>query len=72
MSAFQFFVDRDGHVCGGYADTHSRSDETWRLTACPVRSLEETGVTLQWPDGEPWSHEHIAGSFPTPTPEVTP
>lgn len=56
MSAFTFRLDRDGHVCGGTADTSSRSDETWRLTAFPVRSLEETGVEICWPNGETWEH----------------
>ena len=56
MSAFTFRLDRDGHVCGGIVDTSSRSSETWRLTAFPVRPLDECGVDIAWPDGETWEH----------------
>lgn len=63
MSAFRFYLDAEGYVCGGRAVTDALSDETWRLTACPVRSLEETGVAICWPDGDRWTHDHIAGEF---------
>lgn len=69
MSAFTFWLDKGGHIARGTADTSSRSAEAWRLTACPVRPLDECGVVIQWPTGERWTHEHIAGAFDTPNDE---
>ena len=62
MSAFRFYTDGDGLICGGFALVGALSSETWRLTACPVKSLEECGVEIQWP-GEVWTHDHIAQVF---------
>ncbi|RTL04097.1 MAG: hypothetical protein EKK62_17020 [Acidimicrobiia bacterium] len=67
MSAFVFYTDVAGHVCGGTADTTSRSSETWKLKACPVRPLDECGVDIAWPNGERWTHDHIAGELPNTT-----
>ena len=64
MSAFRFYTDAQGHICGGHALTGTLSSETWRLTACPVRSLEECGVSIAWPNGERWTHDHIAQELP--------
>lgn len=64
MSAFVFRLDASGHVAGGEAVCGTLSEESWRLTACPVRSLEETGFVIAWPNGERWEHDHIAGVLP--------
>ena len=63
MTAFRFYVDAQGRICGGEAVCGQRSDEAWRLTACPVRSLEECGVEIHWP-GEVWTYDHIAQAWP--------
>lgn len=56
--------DAQGRICGGEAVCGQRSDEAWRLTACPVRSLEECGVVIAWQNGERWEHQHIAQELP--------
>lgn len=52
MSAFRFFTDAHGYVCGGYANTHARSSETWRP---PKDEHGLTGVEIQW-HGAPFEH----------------
>ena len=65
MSAFRFHADADGYICGGFALVGTLSSETWRVPeACPVRSPEECGFTIAWPNGERWTHDHIAQAFP--------
>ena len=63
MSAFRFYTDREGLICGGTAIVGALSSETWKLTACPVKSLEECGVEIHWP-GAMWTHDHIAQVLP--------
>lgn len=63
MTAFRFYTDAQGRICGGEAICGELSDEAWKLTACPVRSLEECGVEVVWP-GEVWTHDHIAQAWP--------
>ena len=60
MTAFRFYVDAQGRICGGEAVCGTLSDEAWKLKACPVKSLEETGTEIAWPNGEMWTHDHIA------------
>lgn len=62
MTAFIFRTDANGYVCGGFAVVGSLSSESWRLTACPVKSLEDCGVEIHWP-GAVWTHDHIAQVF---------
>ena len=31
MSAFRFYTDAQGHICGGHALTGTLSSETWRV-----------------------------------------
>ena len=60
MSAFTFYTDAEGHVCGGHGVVGELSSETWRIPrAIPVRSLEECGFVISWPADGPFTHDHI-------------
>ena len=70
MSAYRLHLDAGGFVCGGECIDHTRSSETWRLTAFPVKSPEECGFVIAWPDGVPFGHEHYVGAIDAPADHV--
>lgn len=61
MTAFRLYLDAQGYVCGGYADTSARSSETWSMRHIPIVPTDEADVV--WPDGVPRESPHIAQRF---------
>ena len=61
-------VDAEGYVCRGEV-LGGLSSETWNLKGYPVKSAEDCGFVIAWPDGVPFDHQHYVGAIDHPEQE---
>lgn len=72
MSACVFYTDADGDVIGGKCLTDRSTREGWRFDCAPIKSLEEGGVAIAWPDGARWLNCHWSNLVHPDDPDASP